>query len=50
MAFSNLIEVVREAKTIIYYAPFVCWKVVFFWKVVFLKNEFLKSELFFDVW
>jgi len=30
--------------------PFVCWKVVFFLKVIFLESEFLKSELFSDVW
>jgi len=29
--------------------PIFCWKVVSFWKVIFMESEFLKSKLFSDI-
>ena len=43
------IDLVYEENDKLPYCLF-CWKLVFFLKIVLLKSEFLKSELFFGVW
>jgi hypothetical protein len=37
----------EEIETKLSIAPFVCRKVVFFWKIVSLKSEFRESKIFF---
>ena len=37
----------EEIETKLSIAPFVCRKVVFFWKMVSLKSEFRESKFFF---